>query len=58
LNTLYHRASVLLIIQRRQLGLLLQQCRSAEAEQVQKIVDQLDIMEKRQAAKAMQYEYE
>jgi hypothetical protein len=53
----YNRASAALIIQRRQLSILLQQNRFADAEQVQLVVEKLEREEEAKAQKTMQYEY-
>jgi hypothetical protein len=53
----YDRASLHLIVQRRQLELLLRQCRFEEAEQVQRLVSRLEEREAAQARAAMQRDY-
>jgi hypothetical protein len=53
----YNRASVQLVVQRRQLASLLQQCRFAEAEQVQRIIKRTDATERENIGKLMQHDY-
>jgi hypothetical protein len=53
----YNTASGNLIVQRRQLALLLKQCQFEEAAQVQKGVDKLTMIEQIEARKQMQKDY-
>lgn len=53
----YNHASYQLVINRRQLQHLLDQCRFTEAQQVQKIVDRLEAQEEEVAHKTMQHDY-
>lgn len=53
----YNHASYHLVIQRKQLANLLQQCRFSEAEVVQKNIERLEMQERESAYKVMQHDY-
>ena len=53
----YNRASGQLVLQRKQLESLLQQCRFDEAELVQRSLERFEVQERQNAFKSMQHDY-